>query len=133
VAGLIRPNDFIKFAFPSEKEVVRRLHAVLDVPVFLYICGRTSHILDYMVKTGADVLELDHFSDFAEIKREIGGTVCVEGNLDPSGVLLQGTPELVREKSAELIRVAGSDGGLILSSGCEVPPETPPANIQVHG
>jgi MtaA/CmuA family methyltransferase len=129
VAGLIGRHDFIKFAFPFEKEVVRRLQAVLDLPVFLHICGRASHILDYMAKTGADVLELDHFNDFAEVKRQVGAMVCVEGNLDPSGVLLQGTPELVREKSAELIRMAGTEGGLILSSGCEVPPGTPPANI----
>jgi uroporphyrinogen decarboxylase len=53
----------------------------------------------------------------------------VEGNLDPTGVLLQGSPELVREKSTELIRLAGTHGGLILSSGCEVPRETPPANL----
>jgi uroporphyrinogen decarboxylase len=130
VAGLISRNDFVKFAFLSEKEVVRRLQAALDVPVFLHICGRASHILDYMAETGADVLELDHFNNFAEVKRQLGSTVCLEGNLDPPGVLLQGSPELVREKSAELIRVAGSGGGLILSPGCEVPPETPPANIR---
>jgi uroporphyrinogen decarboxylase len=130
VAGLISRNDFIKFAFPFEKEVIRRLQAALDLPVFLHICGRASHILDYMAKTGADVLELDHFNEFAEIKRQVGNVVCVEGNLDPTRVLLQGSSQLVREKSAEIILMAGSEGGLILSSGCEVPPETPPANIQ---
>jgi MtaA/CmuA family methyltransferase len=129
VAGLISRSDFIKFAFPPEKEVVRKLKAALDVPVFLHICGRAGHIIDYMTATGADVLELDHFNDFAEVKRQVGSTVCLEGNLDPTRVLLQGAPELVREKSAELIRVAGSGGGLILSSGCEVPRDTPSANI----
>jgi uroporphyrinogen decarboxylase len=129
VAGLISRADFIKFAFPPEKEVVQRLHAALDMPVFLHICGRASHILDYMVSTGADVLELDHCNDFAEVIRQVGSRVCVEGNLDPAGVLWQGSPELVRKKSAELVRLAGADGGLILSPGCEVPRDTPPANI----
>jgi uroporphyrinogen decarboxylase len=129
VAGLISRKDFAKFAFPHEKEVVRRLRAVLDVPVFLHICGSASHILDYMTETGADVLELDHFNDFAAVKRQVGSRACLEGNLDPTGVLLQGTPERVREKSLELVRVAGAGGGLILSSGCEVPRDTPPANI----
>ncbi|MGD1103552.1 MAG: uroporphyrinogen decarboxylase family protein [Terriglobia bacterium] len=129
VAGLISRKDFCKFAFPPEKEVVRSLQAALDVPVFLHICGSASHILDYMTGTGADVLELDHFNDFAEVKRQVGSTICLEGNLDPTRVLFQGTPELVREKSVELIRAAGTCGGLILSSGCEVPRDTPPANI----
>ena len=129
VAGLISRKDFIKFAFPAEQEVVRRLHAALDVPVFLHICGNASHILDYMAATGADALELDHFNDFTEVQQQVGSVVCLEGNLDPTRVLFQGTPELVREKSVELIRAAGTDGGLILSSGCEVPRDTPPANI----
>jgi uroporphyrinogen decarboxylase len=82
-----------------------------------------------MANTGADVLELDHFNNFAEVKGQLGSNVCVVGNLDPTGVLLLGTPELVREKSSELIRLAGTNGGLILSPGCNVPRETPPANI----
>ena len=81
------------------------------MPVFLHICGRASHILDYMTATGADVLELDHFNDFAEVKRQVGSTVCLEGNLDPTQVIFQGTPELVHEKSVELIRDAGSVAG----------------------
>ncbi len=129
VAGLISRKDYVKFAYPPEKEVVRKLHAALDVPVFLHICGRASHILDYMTKTGADVLELDHFNDFAEVKQQVGSTVCLEGNLDPTRVLLQGTPELVCEKGVELIRAADAGGGLILSSGCEVPRDTPPENV----
>jgi uroporphyrinogen decarboxylase len=129
VAGLISRKDYIKFAFPAEQVVVRKLHAALDMPVFLHICGNASHIFDYMAATGADALELDHFNDFAEVKRQVGSTVCLEGNLDPTGVLLQGTPELVCEKSVGLIRAAGSSGGLILSSGCEVPRDTPPRNL----
>ena len=129
VAGLVSREDFVKFAFPALKEVIGRLHASLDVPVFLHICGKTTHIVDYMAATGADALELDFQNDFGEMKRMVGGTVCLEGNLDPTGVLLQGTPELVYRKSRELMESAGP-GGFILSSGCEVPRDTPPENIE---
>jgi uroporphyrinogen decarboxylase len=130
VAGLLSRKHFAKFAFPAEKEVIARLHAALDMPVFLHICGRASHIVDYMADTGADALELDHFNDFAEMKARVGARTCLEGNLDPTGVLLQGTPEMVRQKSLELIAAAGSGGGLILSPGCEVPRDTPAANLR---
>jgi uroporphyrinogen decarboxylase len=130
VAGLLSRRDFAKFAFPAEREVISRLHAALDIPVFLHICGRASHIIDYMADTGAEVLELDHFNDFADIKRRVGARTCLEGNLDPTVVLLQGTPELVRQRSLEVIAAAGAGGGLILSSGCEVPRDTPPENIR---
>ena len=49
--------------------------------------------------------------------------------MDPTGVLLQGTPEDVYTASMKCIAVAGKNGGLILSSGCEVPRHTPPENI----
>jgi uroporphyrinogen-III decarboxylase len=44
------------------------------------------------------------------------------------GRLLAGSPELVYRQSRELMRSAGP-GGFILSSGCEVPRDTPPENI----
>jgi uroporphyrinogen decarboxylase len=82
-----------------------------------------------MADTGADALELDHFNDFAQVKKQIGARTCLEGNLDPARVMLQGTPEVVRQKSAELISIAGKGGGFILSPGCEVPRDTPPENM----
>ena len=129
VAGLISREDYTKFAWPFEKQVVESLHAELDAPVFLHICGQTTHIVDYMAMTGADALELDYQNDFAEMKRRVGAEVCLEGNLDPTRVLLRGTPELVYEQSKGLIAAAGPGGGFILSSGCEVPRDTPPENI----
>jgi len=129
VAGLVGREDFIKYAYPFEKIVIERLQAALDLPVFLHICGRASHILDCMADTGADALELDHFNDFAQVKKQIGARTCLEGNLDPARVMLQGTPEVVRQKSAELISIAGKGGGFILSPGCEVPRDTPPENM----
>jgi uroporphyrinogen decarboxylase len=128
-AGLISRKDFIKYAYPFEKYVVQRLRAALGLPIFLHICGRASHILDCMADTGADALELDHFNDFAHAKKQVGARTCLVGNLDPVRVMLQGTPEVVRQKSAELISTAGSGGGFILSPGCEVPRDTPAANL----
>lgn len=128
VAGLISRKDFSKFAYPALKEVISRIHAAVDVPVFLHICGRTTHIVDLMADTGADVLELDYQNDFGEMKRVVGDVVCLEGNLDPVGLLLQGDHEKVYRESQKLILAAGP-GGFILSSGCEVPRDTKSENI----
>ena len=53
-----------------------------------------------MVATGADALELDHKTD-ARLARDRGrsGPATFIGNLDPSGVLALGTPELVEAKT----------------------------------
>ena len=130
VAGLISRKDYLRFAFPCEKRVIEQLHAALDAPVFLHICGRTGHIVEDMAATGADALELDHFNDFAEMKMRVGPQVCLEGNLDPTGVMRNGTPELVRAKCRELIQAAALGGGFILSPGCECPPDVPAENMR---
>ena len=59
-----------------------------------------------------------------------GPHMALRGNIDPVSVLLDGTPELVEQRVEELLtRVAGR-GRLLLSSGCDVPPNTPPDNIR---
>lgn len=127
-AGLLGRADFEKFALPFEKEVIGRLkQAAAGVPVFLHICGRTSHIVDLMAASGADALELDHFNDLAATRRRIGG-LCLEGNLDPVGVMRNSSAHAVCTAARALIEEL-EGAGLILSPGCELPPDTPSENI----
>jgi len=52
------------------------------------------------------------------------------GNLDPSGVLALGSPELVEAKVRELLALFSDTPGFILNAGCAIPAMTPPANIR---
>ena len=45
-------------------------------------------------------------------------------------VLWNGTPEQVKQESLKCIEAAGKEGKFILSGGCEVPRDTPIANIK---
>jgi uroporphyrinogen decarboxylase len=82
-----------------------------------------------MLESGADIFDLDWQMDMAESKQTCAGKASIRGNLDPSAVLLSGTPEQVFAKSVEVIGAAGAGGGLILGSGCDVAPGTPPENL----
>jgi uroporphyrinogen decarboxylase len=95
----------------------------------LHICGDTTKILAIMAETGANILELDHKVSLAEARDVVGERVCLMGNVDPAGVLLQGSADLVAEKCLEAINSAGQHGHFILGSGCEVPPKTPAVNM----
>jgi hypothetical protein len=53
----------------------------------------------------------------------------VFGNLDPVGVIKNGTPETIRIKTLELLNKTASYKNFILSSGCDVPPGTKLENI----
>jgi uroporphyrinogen decarboxylase len=128
-AGLLSPELFEKFAFPFEKQVIEAL-ADLDMPVFLHICGDTSHIIDLMVATGAPALEVDYQHDISYYKEKTRGQVCLQGNIEPSGLLLQGTVEEVRVACRRSIEQGKPGSRFILSSGCEVPRDTPAENLR---
>jgi uroporphyrinogen decarboxylase len=51
------------------------------------------------------------------------------GPIDPSEVLANGTPELVREKCREALEILAPGGGFILGPGCALPATTPDENI----
>jgi uroporphyrinogen decarboxylase len=52
------------------------------------------------------------------------------GNVDPSGVLALGTPELVEAKTRELVALFAGTPRFILNAGCAIPPTTPPENLR---
>ena len=150
--SVISPATYERFVWPFERKVfaavapaARRRGAV----TLLHICGDTTRILPLMAGTGADVLEIDHLVDIGAARGLTGGRVALMGNLDPTGVLLQGTPDGVTAAARACLRRfeeagAGPEagggpetgagkaaaGGFILGSGCEVPPRAPLENLR---
>ena len=53
----------------------------------------------------------------------------IMGNIDPVGVLRDATPERVREETRALLAACAQYPNFVLSSGCDMPPKTPWANI----
>jgi len=128
-AGLLSRKLFEQFALPFEKQVMAGL-ADLEIPVFLHICGNTAHIVDLMATTGAAGLEVDYQHDIRYYREKVGDRICLKGNVEPSGVLYQGTPEQVREACRKIIEQSRPEGRLILSPGCETPRDTPSENMR---
>lgn len=131
VAGpeLISPAMFRTFALPYEKTIVDKSHA-LGLPYFLHICGNTSRIIDAMLETGSDGLELDYKTDALLAHAKMKDRTVFIGNIDPSGVLALGTPQLVEEKTRELLTIFADTPRFILNAGCAIPPITPSENLR---
>ena len=127
--SLISPKTFETFAAPHLKHIMMGVAKVGGIPS-LHICGKTTPLLKLMANTGARVLELDHLVNLEEAKTQVGERVIIMGNLDPTNLLLNGTPAEVEQAAKRLIETVGSDGRYILSSGCEIPPNAPLENIR---
>lgn len=132
-AGLIGPRAYREVALPYERRLVAAIKAVTTTPtpVSLHICGDARPILKDMVSSGADVLELDHKVELAGACRIVGPEVALWGNLDPVGVLAQGSPAEVEEAARLAVQTARDCGHrrFVLSSGCTLALETPFENL----
>ena len=109
--------------------VADEAHA-LGRPYTLHICGNTTRIIEEMLETGADALELDYKTDVRAARDAMRGRAVFIGNVDPSSVLAWGTPALVEARTRELLEVFAGTPGFILNAGCAIPAETPPANLR---
>lgn len=130
VSGLLSPDLEAEFSSPYVKQIV---DAVQD-GTFLVIyhnCGdNVPLMLDSILSTGAMAY---HFGNAVDMQRDIlekvdAGTV-VMGNIDPVGVLRMGSVESVREATLSLLEKCAKYPNFVLSSGCDMPPETPWENI----
>lgn len=127
--SVVSPALYRTFALAYEKRVVETAHT-LGLPYMLHICGKTEPILEDMVSSGADALELDYKTDMRRARDILAGRATFVGNLDPSDVIALGSVRQVEEKTRELLGVFAGTPRFILNAGCAIPAITPPENIQ---
>lgn len=126
---MISPDMYEMYALPYEKKVVEEAHKI-NVPYLLHICGNTEAILEPMLKTGADAFELDYKTEVQKAFDIFHTDACFVGNIDPSGVLALGTPEMVEQKTTELLDIFSKTNRFILNAGCALPSSTPEENLK---
>lgn len=126
---VISPKHFEEFSYPYLKKLIDYIHS-RGKSVTLHICGKTSLIWELMAGAGAGCISIDNDADLLEAKQKVGSKVRLMGNVKPSEVMLQGTPEDVRAAVTECVKKAHDNPrGYIVASGCSLPTETPFANI----
>lgn len=124
-AVLLSKRQFKRFALPY----FERLRSELSKPLIYHICGDTEHIVEPMGASGAHGLSLDSMVDLKAVAEKIPEDVFLIGNIDPVKVFLQSNEEEVERETAKLLEKMKAVPNFILSSGCDIPLETPPENI----
>ncbi len=127
--AMISPAMYREFALPYEKKIVDVAHEC-GLPYMLHICGDTTVILDAMKETGIDSVELDYGTDIQAVYDVFGNDVVFSGCVDPSGVMLQGTPEIVAAEAQKVLDIYTDSPAYIVNAGCAVPTLTPPENLR---
>lgn len=99
-------------------------------PLILHICGDTNHLVEQMGQSGAVALSLDSMVDFKAAAERIPSKMKLIGNIDPVEVFLNGNREHVCTSTRHLMKEMKDFPNFILSSGCDLPLDTPPENIE---
>ena len=96
---------------------------------WLHIAGRSAAILPRYVGLGADIGNFDYCVDPQALLDALGESrLCLDGNVKPLSFVTDAPADIERE-SERLLRLFDRRGGFILSSGCEIPPESREANV----
>lgn len=126
-AGLLSPRGLSAYS----SAYVRQVAAAVEDGHFalvLHNCAARAVHLPAVLEAGPSVFHFGAPMDMgAALDRAGDALVC--GNIDPASILVQGSPELVRAAAAVVLATAAGRRNLVVSSGCDVPPDAPLANL----
>lgn len=98
-----------------------------------HVCGNSMHLVKAMALSGVDALSLDSAEagvDLGLVAEKVPGDVIIIGNLNPTGSILYGSPDEVEKDVTQLLERMNGYSNFVLSTGCDLPQETPDENIR---
>jgi MtaA/CmuA family methyltransferase len=127
IASQVSPDAYMRLIQPREKRLVQAIQS-MGALVKLHICGNITHLLPGIADLGMDIVDVDHMVDLATVRKAVGPTVAITGNLDPVAAVRNGTPETIRNAVRRAYATVGNP--YLVNAGCEIPPGTPTVNLR---
>ncbi len=124
---VIPPAFYREFILPRLKLIFTALRQAGAVANWLHTAGPALPILPYYPEAGTTIANIDFCVEPLDAIRMLPRT-CLNGNIRPLSFVVS-SPEDIAADAARLLRTFASRGGFILSSGCEIPPESSPQNV----
>ena len=128
-AGLLSPGLIEVFSTPYVKRICE---AVEDdsFMVLYHNCGNVIPLLENIKEIGAGGYSFGNAVDLEETLKVIPEDNIVIGNIDPAGIIRNGTPEQIRKETLSLMERCCKYPNFVIASGCDIPPMTPLENIE---
>lgn len=124
--SILSPQHFREFAAGYLTRIIKKL----PVPVTLHICGDCTHLLDEIALLPIASLSVDAPVNLVEAAGKIPAQVILSGNLDPVTVVRELDPDGVRAATLKLLKEMDPYPNFLLSTGCDITPDTPVENIE---
>ena len=124
---------FERFVLPHLKRLIDLGHGY-GLKVMLHCCGGFAPFIPLLIEAGLDGLHAIQPScegmDLRTLKAEFGDRVLFNGCIDSHHVLIQGTPESVREQTRDVLDIMMPGGGFVAGASHDwILEETPVGNV----
>ena len=131
---VISVSDYERFSMPYVREMIKEAHSLGQKVILIYFGGIADRV-EQILSLEADGLIVEtsmkgYVNDLESIAAQVKGRTCLFGNIDPVGVIQNGTDEQLQEEVKRQIRVGRSLGSFVLSTGSPITPLTPVDRIR---
>ncbi len=129
-AGLLSNEDCEIFSSVYIKKIVEKVQDDNFV-VILHNCGNTGNCTSAMFSTNSFAYHFGNNIDIIDVLNNCNDKTIIMGNIDPVRCLKMGSEKEIEEVTLSLLNAVKTYKNFIISSGCDIPPNTPLKNIEV--
>lgn len=129
LTGLLSPSLAEEFSEPYVREIVEKTQTE-DFIVIYHNCGNnTVQMIDSILRVGAKAYHFGNAISMKDMVEKVPADTLVMGNVDPAGQFKNGTPESIKAETKRIMGECCAHKNFVISSGCDIPPLSPWANI----
>jgi uroporphyrinogen decarboxylase len=127
-AGLLSPRSLSRLSSAYIKQIGTAM-ADGHFALILHNCAAKLLHLPAVLETGLCSFHFGAPMDLVAALAKVPADVVLCGNLDPTGVFVQSSPAEITAQAMKLMEATADRRNFVLSSGCDVPPTAPLANL----
>ena len=127
ICSQISRRTYDAFVRERHRDIIEFIHSQ-NASVKLHICGDITHLLPSLRDLDVDILDIDWQVDLNGAHEALGDQVICSGNLNPVDIQFKTESEIHGLAKGLIRREEGKR--FILSGGCEITVDTPPANLR---
>jgi uroporphyrinogen decarboxylase len=127
-AGLLSPKFNDEFSTHYVRKIIEAVQDENFIVVY-HNCGNTIPLIKSILTNGARIYHFGNAINMEEMLKLVPEDRVVMGNVEPAGQFRNGTPESVYQTTTALMERCASHRNWVPSSGCDIPPLSPWANI----
>ncbi|MBA4312927.1 MAG: uroporphyrinogen decarboxylase [Chlorobiaceae bacterium] len=119
--GILTQDAFQEFSLYYIRQIIEETKTK-GAPIIVF-CKDCGHSLEKIAATGCDVVGLDWSNDIGMVRKLIGSTTALQGNMDPT--ILYTKPERIRQEVKMILEKFGKGNGHIFNLGHGILPDIP--------